>query len=123
MSVRVTPPHRKYLHFLSSRRTVISGSAKFQAKPALLRCSRLMALGVSLTVLAAGAETIEVSADSTYGHDILAEDDTISIDNSGTIINNKIVLKGGSITNIGTIDTNTLWLETSSSSFGGTVIS
>lgn len=81
-----------------------------------------MALGVSLTILAAGAETITVSVDGTYEQDIVAEDDTISIDNSGTIINNKIVLKGGAFKNSGIVDTGSLWLETSSSEFGGTVI-
>lgn len=83
-----------------------------------------MALGVSLAVLAVGAQEIKVAPNEIYSKDIETSDESnlISIVNEGTIKNNKIVLKGGSITNIGTIDTNTLWLETSSSSFGGTVI-
>lgn len=83
-----------------------------------------MALGVSLAVLAVGAEEIKVAPNEIYSKDIETSDESnlISIVNEGTIKNDKIVLKGGSITNIGTIDTNTLWLETSSSSFGGTVI-
>lgn len=83
-----------------------------------------MALGVSLTVLAAGAETIKVSADSTYGQDIEATDNTISIENNGKIINNKIILEGGSFKNTGLIQTKTLELKVNSSDtkLAGTIV-
>ena len=83
-----------------------------------------MALGVSLTVLAAGAETIKVSADSTYGQDIEATDNTISIENNGKIINNKIILEGGSFKNTGLIQTKTLELKVKSSDaeLAGTIV-
>lgn len=83
-----------------------------------------MALGVSLTALAAGAETILVPADSIYEQDIETTDNTISIENNGKIINNKIILEGGSFKNTGLIQTKTLELKVKSSDaeLAGTIV-
>ena len=87
-------------------------------------CPRLMALGVSLTALAAGAETISVPAGSTYEQDIIATDNATSIVNKGKIINNKIILEGGSFKNTGLIQTKTLELKVNSSDaeLAGTIV-
>lgn len=72
-----------------------------------------LVLAVALATQSAIAEVITIGANDSYRDDIIASDETLGIDNQGTIENDQIVLKGGSFKNSGTIKTGTLDLFTS----------
>lgn len=71
-----------------------------------------MAGAVALALQSAYAEDITVDEDQTYTADIVGQDASTSLTNSGTITNNKISINGGTFKNSGTIETGTLNLKT-----------
>lgn len=66
-----------------------------------------MAGAVALALQSAYAENITVNEGETYTTDIVAMDATTGLINHGTVENEKIVIKGGSFENYGTIRTGT----------------
>lgn len=71
-----------------------------------------MAGAVALALQSAYAEDITVNEDQTYTADIVGQDASTSLINSGTITNNEISINGGTFKNTGTIETGTLNLKT-----------
>lgn len=66
-----------------------------------------LAGAVALALQSAYAENITVNEGETYTTDIVAMDATTGLINHGTVENEKIVIKGGSFENYGTIRTGT----------------
>ena len=71
-----------------------------------------LAGAVALALQSAYAENITVNEDQTYTTDIVGQDASTSLTNSGTITNNEISINGGTFNNTGTIETGTLNLKT-----------